>query len=90
MDIYTIGHSDHEKETFLEMLHDVSIEVLVDVRSFPGSRKFPVFSKDTMSAWLGDNGIEYYHLPQLGGRRPRSETVGARLNDGWHNASFHN
>lgn len=90
VEIYTIGHSSHTKEMFLNMLHAVSIEVLVDVRSFPGSRKFPAFSKDVMSDWLSKEGIAYDHFPQLGGRRSRSEMVGVRLNDGWENESFHN
>lgn len=89
MNIFTIGHSTHTKEFFLKMVQEASISVLIDVRAFPGSRKFPAFSKDIMKDWLMDAGIKYVHLPQLGGRRSRSEDVGVRLNAGWNNASFH-
>lgn len=89
MKIFTVGHSTHTKEFFLEMLQHASISMLVDVRAFPGSRKFPDFSKDEMVGWLREAGIAYMHLPQLGGRRSRSGEVGARLNAGWRNTSFH-
>lgn len=90
MKVYTIGHSTHTQEAFVNMLQYVSVDVLVDVRAFPGSRKFPAFSKDNMPDWLDAAGMEYRHIPKLGGRRRRSGTVGVRLNDGWDNESFHN
>lgn len=89
MQIYTIGHSTHTKETFLSMLQHVSVQLLVDVRAFPGSRKFPEFSRDAMVDWLSKAGITYHHLPKLGGRRKESADVGVNLNNGWNNASFH-
>lgn len=90
MQIYTIGHSTHSKETFLEMLRSVSIETLVDIRANPGSRKFPQFSKSHMPNWLREAGIDYQHISKLGGRRNKSGDVGINLNDGWNNQSFHN
>lgn len=90
MQIYTIGHSSHSKEAFLKMLTNASIKALIDVRAFPGSRKYPQFSKDQMMNWLKDANIEYHHLSKLGGRRKRFSTVGIKLNDGWNNQSFHN
>jgi uncharacterized protein (DUF488 family) len=72
------------------MLQDVGIEVLIDVRAFPGSRKFPQFSKDHLPHWLEGKGINYYHFPRLGGRRSRSGDVSPKLNDAWNNQSFHN
>lgn len=87
--IYTIGHSSHSKEDFLQMLQHLSIKVLIDVRAFPGSRKYPAFSRDAMPDWLDAAGIVYHHLPELGGRRRESEDVGVRLNAGWRNQSFH-
>lgn len=88
MQIYTIGHSTHTKETFLKMLQYVSVQILIDVRAFPGSRKFPVFSRDSMPDWLDKAGITYHHLPKLGGRRKESADIGVTLNAGWNNASF--
>lgn len=90
MDIYTIGHSVHSQKTFIDMLKSVSIQVLVDVRAFPTSRKYPHFSKDRMKIWLPEAGIDYVHCLSLGGRRSKSQLIQENLNAGWHNQSFHN
>lgn len=66
MDIYTIGHSTHTQDQFIEMLRFARIEVLIDVRAFPGSIKFPQFLKENMKQWLKDANIEYHHIPKLG------------------------
>lgn len=58
---------------------------LVDVRTVPGSRRFPHFARATLAADLPPRGIEYVHLPELGGlRRPRQDSA----NNGWRNLSF--
>jgi uncharacterized protein (DUF488 family) len=67
--VWTIGHSTHPFEEFAEMLHSFKIEIVVDIRSFPGSRKFPQFNKESLQITLPENGIEYFHLKKLGGRR---------------------
>jgi uncharacterized protein (DUF488 family) len=67
--IWTIGHSTREFEEFVRLLKENDIELLADVRSFPGSRKFPQFNKESLEVTLPENGIEYIHLKQLGGRR---------------------
>lgn len=90
MTIYTIGHSTHTKEEFLKLLDDAGIEKLVDVRAFPGSRKFPHFHEDRMKEWLPEHQIEYEHSGKLGGRRRKSKTVEPEVNGGWNNQSFHN
>ena len=90
MEIYTIGHYSNTKDEFIDLLRLAEIERLVDVRSFPGSRKFPWFKKEEMAVWLPEAGIEYVHMPELGGRRPASDLVSPALNDGWQNNSFHN
>ena len=61
-----------------------------NVRAFPGSRKFPQFSKDHLPDWLKEEGIYYIHLPKLGGRRSSSGDVSPILNAAWNNQSFHN
>lgn len=53
----------------MSLLRESGIQVLVDVRSFPGSRKCPHFGKEAMSRWLPRNGVGYVHVPSLGGRR---------------------
>lgn len=83
--IWTIGHSTHSIESFVEMLQSFEIEVLADVRSFPGSRKYPHFSKDYLSKYLPDKGIEYMHIKDLGGRR---KPLHGSVNTRWRNDSF--
>jgi uncharacterized protein (DUF488 family) len=68
--VYTIGHSTHAIEVFIAMLRERNIEVLADIRSFPGSRKFPQYNKAALAASLKEAGIEYLQFPDLGGKRP--------------------
>jgi len=83
--IWTIGHSTRTAEKFGEILLAHEIKVLVDVRSFPGSRRLPQFNRDALAASLVNLGIEYRHEPRLGGRRkPRADSH----NTAWKNASF--
>lgn len=67
--IYTIGHSTRAIDEFLELLSEFEIEVLVDVRRYPGSRKFPHFNQEALQETIENNGIEYHHIEGLGGRR---------------------
>lgn len=67
--IWTIGHSTHSIENFTGMLNTFNITMLVDVRQFPGSRKFPHFNKENLAISLQEQGISYRHLIELGGRR---------------------
>jgi uncharacterized protein (DUF488 family) len=83
--IWTVGHSTRTREEFYEILLAYRISALVDVRSFPGSRRYPHFNKQELSNTLEGAGIKYSHSPQLGGRRrpsPHSK------NTVWKNASF--
>lgn len=83
--VYTIGHSTHSLEEFVQMLKIFDIHLLADIRSFPGSRKYPQFNKVNLELSLPQNGINYYHLKDLGGRRKvRKDSK----NNRWHNDSF--
>jgi uncharacterized protein (DUF488 family) len=83
--IWTIGHSTRTIEDFLAMLKAHKIESLVDVRHFPGSRRYPHFNKERLAEFVAKAGIEYHHLPQLGGRRrPRPDS----RNTAWRNEAF--
>jgi uncharacterized protein (DUF488 family) len=85
LEVWTIGHSTLAIEEFLRMLGSFEIEVLVDVRSFPGSRRYPQFNKKNLSTSLIEAGIEYIHMPEIGGRRkvkPDSQNMA------WRNESF--
>lgn len=67
--IYTIGHSTRPYEEFVEILVDNGIRCLVDVRSYPGSRRYPQFDQENLEVTLPEDEIEYIHVPELGGRR---------------------
>jgi uncharacterized protein (DUF488 family) len=67
--IYTIGHSDHKREVFLELLRQHGIRILVDVRSSPYSRYVPQANRETLARTLQGAGIIYRWLgDRLGGK----------------------
>ena len=83
--IWTIGHSTRSFEEFLEMLHSFSIKLIADVRSYPGSRRFPQFNKEALEVSLPQDNIQYAHLKNLGGRRKANPDS---KNTGWRHAAF--
>lgn len=83
--LWTVGHSTRSADEFNEILNAHKIEALVDVRTFPGSRRYPQFNKQQLAAALKSIGIDYSHEPQLGGRRtPRKDSK----NTVWQNPGF--
>ena len=85
LQLWTIGHSTRAAEEFGQLLLAHHIKTLVDVRSFPGSRRYPQFNKSALSDFLRTLGITYEHAPRLGGRRqPKPNSH----NTAWKNASF--
>ena len=83
--IYTIGHSTNSIDKFLEILTSFNIKILVDIRRFPGSKKYPWFNREPLEAALKEKDIQYIHLEALGGRR---KVLPDSKNDKWHNSSF--
>lgn len=83
--IWTIGHSTRTWEEFLGLLSTYRIEAIVDVRRFPGSRRYPWFAGEAMAVQLPAAGLHYHWLPQLGGRR---RPVAGSPNGAWRNAAF--
>lgn len=71
--IYTLGHSTRSLEELVAMLRAHRVELLVDVRRFPGSRRHPHFARESLERALPDAGIEYLWLEGLGGRRSRRQ-----------------
>jgi len=69
MKIYTIGHSTRSFEEFLDILKHFQVKLVVDVRRFPSSKKFPWFNKENLELELPKNQINYLHYPDLGGFR---------------------
>ena len=83
--IYTIGHSTHTIEVFIAMLQSFDIKTIVDIRRFPGSRKFPQFDQENLKTALEEVGIQYISMLELGGRRkPNKDSK----NTSWKNESF--
>lgn len=83
--IYTIGHSTRDLDDFVALLRENGIERLADIRRYPGSRRYPHFSRESLASTLPQVGIAYVHVPQLGGRRePRADSP----NMAWRNAQF--
>lgn len=83
--IFTIGHSSRSMEAFLDLLVAHRIQAIADVRRFPGSRRYPWFSGESLAETLPAAGVEYLWLPQLGGRR---KVLPGSTNTAWRNASF--
>lgn len=84
-EIWTIGHSNKSLEEFTNLLKSFEIKLLADVRSFPGSRKFPWFNTENLSLTLPAEGIEYKLIKELGGRRKVNPDS---LNLAWESPQF--
>jgi uncharacterized protein (DUF488 family) len=68
-ELLTVGHGRLDEEGLGALLRDASVELLVDVRRFPGSRANPAVGRDALPAWLPGIGIDYRWEERLGGRR---------------------
>ncbi len=85
MRIWTIGHSTRAIDDFISLLKENEIKLLADVRTWPGSKRYPQFNKETLAESLNAHAILYEHFPELGGRRkPNPDS----RNTAWRNASF--
>ncbi|MEO8524892.1 MAG: DUF488 domain-containing protein [Caldimonas sp.] len=83
--VCTIGHSNHPIEDFIGLLWTNEVAQVIDVRTIPRSRHNPQFNLDALAVSLPAAGIDYLHMPGLGGlRHARADSP----NTGWHNASF--
>ena len=83
--IWTFGHSTRDIVEFVEILQGFDIECLVDIRTFPGSRRYPHFNKENLSMALHESGIAYRHMIGLGGRRKPDPNS---TNTAWRHPSF--
>jgi uncharacterized protein (DUF488 family) len=83
--IYTLGHSTHPLDEFLNILQAFKIELVVDVRTIPRSRHNPQFNATELEQALQQHAIEYQHLKELGGLRHTTKTS---INTAWENLSF--
>jgi uncharacterized protein (DUF488 family) len=72
--VRTVGHGALEPGAFGALVRDAGVDVVVDVRRYPGSRRHPHFGSEAMAGWLpADFGVLYRWCPALGGRRRPAE-----------------
>lgn len=83
--VFTIGHSTRELEEFLEILRVHAIDEIVDVRRYPGSKRYPQFGSESLRRSLAGAGIRYRHEPDMGGRRTARKDS---PHNAWRSASF--
>ena len=83
--IWTVGHSTRPIGEFIKLIHLSDVEIVADIRRYPGSRKYPQYNKEALEKSLSDAGIKYIHLPDLGGRR---KPLPDSINKGWRLPSF--
>jgi uncharacterized protein (DUF488 family) len=73
--LFTLGHSDHRIESFLELLYDRKLQVVVDVRSAPYSRYVPRFNRRQIEESLKLSGFTYLFMGDLIGGKPTDPAV---------------
>lgn len=85
-EVLTVGHSNHEESEFVELLRGAGVELIADVRRYPGSRRQPHFERTALAAILLEAGIDYRWLGEsLGGRRkPEPDSP----NGAWESEQF--
>lgn len=84
--IWTVGHSTLSIDDFIARLGAHDIELVADVRRYPGSRRVPHFASEPLATGLGEAGVAYQWLgDSLGGRRRASPDS---PNVGWKHESF--
>ena len=69
--VHTVGHSNLSVERFVALLHEHGVTTVVDVRSTPYSRRFPWFARERLARSLAAEGIDYVHMGEALGGRPR-------------------
>jgi uncharacterized protein (DUF488 family) len=89
MTVFTVGHSTRTIADFIALLRSAAVERAIDVRAIARSRTNPQFNTEALRASLAAAGMDYVHLPALGGRRGRSGS-GPSPNALWRNAAFRN
>jgi uncharacterized protein (DUF488 family) len=83
--VWTVGHSTRTADEFADLLRAYEVELVADVRRFPGSRRLPHFGAAALEHRLAAEGISYLHIPALGGRRrPFADSP----NTGWRHPAF--
>lgn len=80
VEFLTVGHGTLAQTEFVNLLGRAGLDLLVDVRTAPGSRRHPHFARAAMESWLPDSGIAYRWEPRLGGwRKPSPDSPNTAL-----------
>jgi uncharacterized protein (DUF488 family) len=87
---FTIGHSTRPIATFVDLLKEADVSLVIDVRTVPRSRTNPQYNTDLLPGSLMESQIGYEHIAALGGLRGRTSNVPPQVNAFWENQSFHN
>ncbi len=83
--MWTVGHSTRSLPALVALVTAHGVSLIADVRKIPRSRRHPHFDQQTLAAALATLGVDYVHLPGLGGlRREQPDSI----NRGWRNPSF--
>jgi uncharacterized protein (DUF488 family) len=86
--VFSAGHGTRTTEQLAELLRDGGVELLVDVRRLPGSRRHPHFAREALASSLPSLGIRYeWRGEELGGRRSRRRD-GPSRHPAWRNDAF--
>jgi uncharacterized protein (DUF488 family) len=88
--VWTIGHSTRSVGELFDLLTQVAVDLLVDIRTVPCSRTNPQFNRDILPTTLTATGIGYHHLAALGGLRGRRNDSVPSPNALWRNEAFRN
>lgn len=94
MRLFTIGHSNHNIEKFIQLLEDNGIMILIDVRTSPYSRYNPQFNKENLQSVLEQHNIQYAYAGKYLGGRPsdpscyKSKTLPAEDVDYLHEVDY--
>lgn len=85
--VLTLGHGTATLEELTTLLSGAGVELVVDVRRFPGSRRHPHVKREALAVTLPEAAIDYRWEPRLGGRR-RAEPEAADADPWWRVEAF--
>ena len=86
--IFTVGHGARSLEELISVLSDGGINLLVDVRRYPGSKRHPHFAREALAEALPKGGVDYdWWGKSMGGRRKAGEKSAVR-HAGWEVEAF--
>jgi uncharacterized protein (DUF488 family) len=88
MRIFSVGHGARSFAELLDTLAGAAVDTIVDIRSFPGSRRHPQFGRDELPRALAAAHIAYHWEPRLGGRRKKTRDPSP--NPAWKVDAFRN